>query len=671
MTIDRKQVFIFLIFTGLLWLLISLWLPRTTKTPNELPKEQQQSKQYYIVNCGGDGDGGRTIIARALNSCDRIAFGFDYVRCPNTSSCHYHGSCFLGKCFCDPGWTGDSCETKSTYQPPECSDQNDLCYYHEEYGVPKVTYDRWLRAQSGEYETWVKIWKGATDDRGNEHTVGFGWYAALPFDLGHVIEVGCGPFTQLKNILALHPRNVTSATLVDPLLLYYFRDVPGCFFKNGKFLDIPTTFVQAPAERLRYCETYDTLVMLNVLEHVVDAYVVLENIYDALKPGGYLVLHERTWKYYVPGKRHYRLDDYWRDHPIRIKTPIMEHFIEYFDIIYYTDSSPKWVFVGKQVMHEPDEEGHYIIARKKPVPVIMNMKETGPVPPSFVRMSDSGHQLTIAPSGRPLDVYMVWTREESAFNDWHLSTLESVFLLHPYARITIYSNTLSFKSFERIHSKGFRLSIKPLIVGEFFSDTPLRDWIPANLKSNSKNYHIHLSNVFRIAVLWKYGGWWLDWGVLVLKPLDNFTNAIAFSSGSHLHSGIMTFEKTAPILNLVMQQILKQNPINYECEECFGSLAFDNATDIWRKVWSNYVVTTPSLLNHPSSFVTYPAETFRLLNENEALKNADAEPNGLFVRILTESSAVYFPFLSKSSFPLSSVSSSSILKQIVNLYKLD
>jgi SAM-dependent methyltransferase len=79
-----------------------------------------------------------------------------------------------------------------------------------------------------------------------------------------------------------------------------------------------------------------------VSEHVVDGYVVLENIYDALKPGGYLVFHERTWQYYIPGRHHYRLDGAWRDHPIRIKTPIMDHFTKHFDIIYYTDSSPKW-----------------------------------------------------------------------------------------------------------------------------------------------------------------------------------------------------------------------------------------------------------------------------------------------------------------------------------------
>jgi hypothetical protein len=51
---------------------------------------------------------------------------------------------------------------------------------------------------------------------------------------GHVIEVGCGPFTQLKNVLALHPRRVQSATLIDPLLLHYFREVPGISISHSR-----------------------------------------------------------------------------------------------------------------------------------------------------------------------------------------------------------------------------------------------------------------------------------------------------------------------------------------------------------------------------------------------------------------------------------------------------
>jgi hypothetical protein len=52
-----------------------------------------------------------------------------------------------------------------------------------------------LRAQSGEYDTWVRSWQGASDDRGNEHTVGFGWYAALPFDLGMFV---CNSFVEVE-----------------------------------------------------------------------------------------------------------------------------------------------------------------------------------------------------------------------------------------------------------------------------------------------------------------------------------------------------------------------------------------------------------------------------------------------------------------------------------------
>jgi hypothetical protein len=43
-------------------------------------------------------------------------------------------------------------------------------------------------------------------------------------------------------------------------------------------------------------------------------------------------------------------------------------------------------------------------------------------------------------------------------------------------------------------------------------------------------------DVFCVAVLWKYGGWWLDWGTIVLKSLDDFKNAVGFGPKNELHS---------------------------------------------------------------------------------------------------------------------------------------
>ena len=48
-------------------------------------------------------------------------------------------------------------------------------------------------------------------------------YRSLPSRLGHVLELGCGPFTQLKGILQQTGREweVDSVTLADPILVCY------------------------------------------------------------------------------------------------------------------------------------------------------------------------------------------------------------------------------------------------------------------------------------------------------------------------------------------------------------------------------------------------------------------------------------------------------------------
>jgi hypothetical protein len=46
-------------------------------------------------------------------------------------------------------------------------------------------------------------------------------------------------------------------------------------------------------------------------------------------------------------------------------------------------------------------------------------------------------------------------------------------------------------------------------------------------------------------MLWKYGGWFLDWGTLVLKSLENFKNAIAFENDKKLHCKISKIHSIA------------------------------------------------------------------------------------------------------------------------------
>ena len=49
-----------------------------------------------------------------------------------------------------------------------------------------------------------------------------------------------------------------------------------------------------------------------------------------------------------------------------------------------------------------------------------------------------------------------------------------------------------------------------------------------NWLQHSGFFYSHLSDFFRTAVTWKYGGWYLDYDVVVLKPLDKLKNVIAY-----------------------------------------------------------------------------------------------------------------------------------------------
>jgi hypothetical protein len=124
--------------------------------------------------------------------------------------------------------------------------------------------------------------------------------------------------------------------------------------------------------------------------------------------------------------------------------------------------------------------------------VLNTQEKTKSALPPFIREVEGGHRVTITPSGKVLNVHMVWTQEASQFTELHNITLESLFLHHPYAHVTIHSNTLSFKQFERLLARGFNLSIKPLVLNEIFGSSPLLGNMTTSFISQQKCLNGHL-----------------------------------------------------------------------------------------------------------------------------------------------------------------------------------
>jgi SAM-dependent methyltransferase len=232
----------------------------------------------------------------------------------------------------------------------------DRCnFYSTGYGVPYVSRDRWRKAQS--FEAGYHV--GKTEDRQDVHTTWFRNYASIyGVQLGNVLEIGSGAFSQTKEVLDI--ALAKSVTLVDPLMSHYVQNVEGCNYKSGRLLNKYTTLlVQAGGEDVDFKESFDTVIMMNVLEHCINAIQVLQNMHNAVIPGGLLIFSERwydtKWDRYDTGE----WKPFWDvGHPISIKKQVITHLLRFYEPIYEQGFHFEDPFFN-------DDEGVYFIGRKK------------------------------------------------------------------------------------------------------------------------------------------------------------------------------------------------------------------------------------------------------------------------------------------------------------------
>ncbi|KAJ3015370.1 UNVERIFIED_CONTAM: hypothetical protein HDU68_012759 [Siphonaria sp. JEL0065] len=72
-----------------------------------------------------------------------------------------------------------------------------------------------------------------------------------------------------------------------------------------------------------------------------------------------------------------------------------------------------------------------------------------------------------------------------------------------------------------------RLAVKELNWEEAMIDTPLYEWYTQKKWASSKWPDQNLGNAFRLGILWKYGGVYLDLDIISLNPLDGLGRSVA------------------------------------------------------------------------------------------------------------------------------------------------
>ena len=270
-----------------------------------------------------------------------------------------NGDCLADRCYCRKGFHGLRCELG---RQPTCfrMDPTQCLEYTELYGTTRVLdASLWDKSQAWELAIWKSNKEPEVGDRVNQH---HGWFNH--FDtvrellnngqrLGHVLEMGAGPYTQSMWMLdTLDHATLDSITLVDPLIPKYLL-LPGVRYTENTYDLREVILIVSKGEIIKdfvHANSFDTVVMINTLEHCTNAWQVLQGVYSVLKRGGLLIFNEHTFDH---------LGFFMETgHPIKIRSGILDEFFRNFEILYERRYDRDGDY--KQF----DRAGRYVIARK-------------------------------------------------------------------------------------------------------------------------------------------------------------------------------------------------------------------------------------------------------------------------------------------------------------------
>ena len=159
----------------------------------------------------------------------------------------------------------------------------------------------------------------------------FDHYRFLPQSLGDCVELGCGPYTNIR--LILDGRNAGRVVCSDPLSRSYvtFR---------GRWLasSHASGRIEIDDHPIEECvfppESFDLVVMINVLDHVQDADTCLRKAVEVCKPGGVFVLGQDLSDESDVARHPHDVG-----HPIRLRREDLEPHLDAFETLHRRDLS--------------------------------------------------------------------------------------------------------------------------------------------------------------------------------------------------------------------------------------------------------------------------------------------------------------------------------------------
>ncbi len=164
-----------------------------------------------------------------------------------------------------------------------------------------------------------------------------------------------------------------------------------------------------------------------------------------------------------------------------------------------------------------------------------------------------------------VNIFMVWTTHRDSWGSVNDRVMESVVVSIPNARVRVLSNSLPIEFFSAFVLLGYDVTVVPYDISSLADSLPGTTWLRSVLQSTNRAPHAltHIADFLRLAVLYRFGGMYLDTDALWLADLSelptNFIGKIDFlklepscdwciEKRWYLANGVLSFRAFHPFL---------------------------------------------------------------------------------------------------------------------------
>ncbi|KAL4381588.1 hypothetical protein HN51_005178 [Arachis hypogaea] len=165
--------------------------------------------------------------------------------------------------------------------------------------------------------------------------------------------------------------------------------------------------------------------------------------------------------------------------------------------------------------------------------------------------------------------HIIWFSPAKHFGKREFLTMDTFFKAHPDGCLIVVSRSMDtdsgYATLKPLIDRGFKVGAITPDVPFLVKDTPAEAWLELIKSGNRDPGDIplsqNLSNLVRLAMLYKYGGGYMDTDIIVLKDFLDLRNAIGAQSldfttkqWNRLNNAVMMFDNNHPVVWEFLQE---------------------------------------------------------------------------------------------------------------------